>query len=93
MRRERKIEQKQERFLAKQEERRQRKMDLNSQPEGRFQPLSSANAAAVDGERNIEGMKETAAAVESQSSSRVWSDGAAPRWAGTVEGARSNSLR
>jgi hypothetical protein len=62
MRRERKIEQKQERFLAKQEERRQRKM---SSKDSLPRPYHlGANAAAVDGERNIEGMKETAAAVE-----------------------------
>jgi hypothetical protein len=51
MRRERKIEQKQARFLAKQEERRLRKMKSNSQSEGTYQPLSGADAAAaLDGE-------------------------------------------
>ena len=61
MQRERKREQQRERFYAR-ELRKRAKRNKNSQPEGRFQPPSGANAAADTLES--EGMKTSPAAVE-----------------------------
>ena len=74
MRRERKIEQKQERFLAKQEERRQRKM---SSKDSLPRPYHlGGNAAAEAGEQ---GMKTSLDAVEQENCSQPGSDDSVPR--------------
>ena len=65
MRREARIAQRQERWLAQQEERRQRKMKTHSLPGRELCHAPGADAAAVDGE--VEGMKTAKAAAAIQS--------------------------